>query len=315
MSTPVSGLPVGTVTVSGSDVTVSQLLNNPRLIEQRLGEATALDYFADRILPNVGAPGGGVVIYEEWSPSMAVLDRKAEALAPDAEVPLAGTTEGDFKVAKVEADGLGYTVSRDQENRNQRFVVDRKERGLANNIALKFNARAVAVVKAAITAGSRTMAAFDWSAVVTGGDDPTPRASWPHSQIELLKARQRQNRVPFMYDVLLAHALDVWRLTTIYQGDAPQAPTLSELARRIGVREIIADNTGDIEHGKPILVASGGAGGTVWEQPIMTEVIPEPRRRRKVVQSTGTAGYFVDNAYALMQLTGVAAADITAGLV
>lgn len=314
MSTSVSGLPVGAVSVSGSDVTVSQLLNNPRLIEQRLGEATALDYFADRILPNVGAPGGGVVIYQDWSPDMALLTRKAEALAPDAEVPLAGTTEADFKVAKVEADGLGYTVDREQENRNQRFVIDRKERGLANQIALKFNSRAVAVVKAAITASSRTMAAFDWSAVVTAGSTPTARASWPHSQIELLKARQRQSRIPFLYDVLLAHPLDVWRLTTIYQGDAPQAPTLSELAQRIGVREIIADNTGDIEHGKPILVASGGAGGTVWEQPIMTEVIPEPRRRRKVVQSTGTAGYFVDNVYALMQLTGVAAADITAGL-
>jgi hypothetical protein len=310
MPTNVAGLPVGSGSVSGADITVSHLLNNPRVIDRRIGEAAALRYFADQILPNVGAPGGGLVIFEQWDPSFATLDRKAEPLAPDAEVPLAGSVEGDVKMVAAEADGLGYTVSRDQERRNQRFVVDRKERGLAYNIAQKFNARAVAAITDAITANSRTFAAPDWSAVVTDGATPSPKDEWPHGTIQLLRAQQESDRIPFTYDSMVADPLDVWRLQVIYQ-----ETNLAVLATKVGLNQIIQDNTGDVAHGAPILFSSGNVGGTLWEEPIMTEVIPEPRRRRKVVQATGSAAYFVDNPYGLLKLTGTAAADIAGGLV
>jgi hypothetical protein len=301
--TNVAGLPVGSVSVSGGDITVSRLLNSPRIIERRLGEAVGLRYWADQVLPNLGGTAG-VVIYEEWDPSFATLDRKAEPLAPDAEVPLAGSIEGDVKMVPVEADGLGYVVTRDQENRNQRFVIDRKERGLAFQIADKFNSRAVAAITGAITAASRTYAAPDWSAIVVAGSSPTTVANWPHSTLALLKAQQISARIPFEYDGMIAHPLDVWRLSVLYQTEGE-----SSLAAKLGLRTLISDNTGIIPRGRPILFSQGNAGGTVWEDPIQTEVIPEPRRRRKVVQSTGSAAYFIDNPYALLQLTGVATAD------
>lgn len=307
MPTPLIGLPVGNVSVSGSDITVSHLLNQPRIIDRRIGEAANLEYWADRILPNVGAPGAGVIIYEEWSPLFAVLDRNAEELAPDVEVPLAGTVEGDIKMVRAKVDGLGYTVSREQESRNQRFVVDRKERGLANSIAIKGNGRAVALIKATIAAAARVFAVGaggDWSAIVTDGNTPTPKANWPHSQLAQIQAQNRANRIPWSYDGMLAHPLDVWRLSTIYQLDGA-----TSLATKLGLREIISDNTGDVVRGKPILYSSGNTGGTAWEEPVKTEVIPEPRRRRKVVQATGSAAYFVDNPYGLLQLSGVAVAD------
>jgi hypothetical protein len=303
----VAGLPVGSVSVSGSDITVSHLLNNPRIIDRRLGEAVNYRYWADQLLPNVGAPGGGVVIYEEWSPIYSVLDREAEDLAPDAEVPLAGSVEGDLKIVKAVVDGLGYVVTREMENRNARFLMDRKERGLANSMADKFNAKAVAVINAAISASSRTYAATDWSALVTDGADPDPKANWPHGTLALIQAQQQEDRIPFTFDGMLAHPLDVWRLSTIYQLDGN-----TSLASKLGLSTIITDNTGDVPHGSPILFSSGNVGGTAWEEPIKTEVIPEPRRRRKVVQTTGSAAYFVDNPYALLQLTGVAAADLAA---
>lgn len=306
MTTSVAGLPVGSVTVSGSDITVSHLLNNPRIIDRRIGELANFNYWIDKILPNLGAPGGGVIIYEEWNPLFSVLDRKAEELADDVEVPLAGSVEGVVKIVRAKVDGLGYTVTRTQEKRNMRFVVDRKERGLANSIADKFNARGVSVLKAAIAATSRTQAATDWSALVTDGANPDPKDEWPHSTIALIRASQQQDRIPFLYDGMLAHPLDVWRLSTIYQMDGT-----ASLASRMGLPAgIIEDNTGDIPRGQPILFSSGNVGGTAWEDPIKNEVIDEPRRRRRVVQATGSAAYFVDNPYGLLQLTGVAAADL-----
>lgn len=321
MPTTVGGLPVGTgATVSGADITVSYLLNNPRVIDRRLGEAVNFRYFADQILPNVGAPGGGVIIYQEWDPRYSVMTRKPEELAPDAEVPLAGTVEGDLKTARATTDGLGYVVTDDERRRNQMFVINRKERALANSMADHFNLRAVSVIKAAITSASRTFAATDWSALVTDGSTPDPLGEWPHATLALVNAEQTMDRVPWVYDAMLAHPLDIWRLKTIYLKDAGTNNTpsftsttvLSTLAMKLGLRTVIEDNTGDIERGKPILYSSGNVGGTAWEVPITTEIVAERRRRRDVVQSLGAAAYFVDNPFGLLQLEGVADADLAA---
>jgi hypothetical protein len=319
MPTEVGGLPVGrSATVTGADITVSYLLNNPRVIERRVGEATNFRYFADAILPNVGAPGGGVVIYQEWDPRYALMTRKAEELAADAEVPLAGHFEGDLKTARASADGLGYTVSDPERIRNQRFIIDRKELALAHSIADKFNAKAVAVVLAAISAASRTFVATDWSALVTMGANPDPVAQWPHSTLALINAQQQTLRIPWIYDGLLAHPLDLWRLGTIYlpnmAGVANQTLQLNQLQAltvALGLSQIISDNTGDVPHGSPVLYSRGNVGGTAWEEPIQTEIVPERRRRRDVVQCVGSSAYFVDNPYGLLQLTGTATADLT----
>lgn len=321
--TPVGGLPVGAAaTVDGPNYTVSYLLNNPRIIDRRLGEAVNFRYWADLILPNVGAPGGGVAIFQEWDPRYSTLNRKPEPLAPDAEVPLASGFEGELKSVNAQLDGLGYTITRTQEIRNMRFVMDRKERALANSIADHFNSRAVVAILAAITAESRTYAANDWSSLVADGATPDPLAEWPHSTLAEVNAQQVVDRIPWEYDSMLAHPKDIWRLSTIYLKDSVggmnvatgnvtmQADQLRILAMKLGLSRIIADNTGAIDRGEPILFSSGNVGGTLWEEPITTEVVPEPRRRRKVIQATGSSAYFVDNPYGLLQLTGVAAADL-----
>lgn len=321
MPTEVGGLPVGNAaTVSGADITVSYLLNNPRVIDRRVGEATNFRYFADQVLPNVGAPGGGVIIYQEWDPLYAVMTRKPEALAPDAEVPLAGHFEGDLKVARASADGLGYTVSDPERTRNQRFIIDRKELALAHSIADKFNARAVLAITAAIAAAARTQVATDWSSIVTDGANPDPLSDWPHSTFALINAQQQAARIPWVYDGMLAHPLDIWRLSTIYLKDSVGGSTnvtqqlgqLGALSMKLGLNTIISDNTAAVPRGAPILFSQGNVGGTAWEEPIKTEIVPERRRRRDVVQCVGSAAYFVDNPYGLLQLTGTAVADLAA---
>lgn len=319
MPTTVGGMPVGTqTTASGDTITVSYLRNNPMVIARRLGEAVNLQYFVDLILPNVGTPKSGVIVYQEWDPRYSTLSRKAEALAPDAEVPLAGTVEGDLKYAIAEADGLGFVITEDERDENQFFVVQRKELALANSMADKFNIRGVAVIKNAITAASRTFAATDWSGLVTDGATPDPLAEWPHSTIAQIRAQQTIDRVPWKYNAMLAHPMDIWRLSSIYLKNAgtggealvASAAVLNALAGKLGLDLIVEDNTGDIERGKPILFSRGNVGGTGWQKPIGTRVIEEPRRRRDVVQAVGKATYFVDNPYGLLQLTGTANADL-----
>jgi len=157
----------------------------------------------------------------------------------------------------------------------------------------------------------------DWSALITDGMNPDPLAEWPHSTLARINADQKVARVPWRYDAMIAHPLDIWRLKSIYLKDAGTAgvasmtsdQSLGTLSMKLGLRMIIEDNTGGIPRGRPILFSQGNVGGTAWERPIKTEIVPERRRLRDVVQCTGSAAYFVDNPFALLQLTGVATAD------
>jgi hypothetical protein len=309
MPTDLQGLPVGGASVSGADVTVSYLLNNPRILEQRIAEAANIDYWADQVLPNIGGAPGGVIGYQEWRPDFNFSTRKPEELGADDEVPLTGSVVGDLKMVAAVPQGLGYVVTDLMRDRNQAWLMNRNERAFANTLADHFNQRAVDLILAAISTNSRYYRAFDWSLIVTDGSTPTPRANWPHSQMALLAAGLVTSRIPFGYDVMLAHALDVWRLCVIYNTD-----DLAVIASRLGLRVIVRDTTGRVPHGQPILSTGAGAGGTAWENPLRAEVVPERRKRRTVVQAVGSPVYFVDNPYGLLQLRGVADRDIADGV-
>ncbi|MCK9250004.1 MAG: hypothetical protein M0P31_13655 [Solirubrobacteraceae bacterium] len=299
------GLPIGSVTTSGQDVTVSQLLKSSRIIERRIDEAIQPRYWADRILPAAGRTDNGFAIFEEWTPEILGLNRLEEELEPDTEVPLAGITVGELRAIEATEHGIGYVVERKHERRNSRLIIDRREKAMAYTLAEGQNRRAVAAVNAAITTHSRTHSGPDWSAIVTDGAAPTAKENWPHSTIAYVKALQQKDGAPFVYDVLLVDPLEKWRLATIYDTDG------DDLARRLGVEEVIEDTTGGIAHGQPTLIASEGAGGTVEEEATRIEIIDEPRRRRKVVQATGSRLFYVDNPYGVIRITGTAVTDLT----
>ena len=310
MPTDIQGLPVGGASINGDTITVSYLLNNPRILEQRIAEAANIDYWADQVLPNIGGAPGGVIGYQEWRPDFNFATRKPEELGADDEVPLTGSQVGDLKMVAAVPQGLGYVVTDIMRDRNQVWVMNKNERAFANTLADHFNQRAVDLVNAAIAANSRYFTATDWSTIVTAGSSPTPRASWPHSTMALLAAQLVRARIPFGWDVMLAHPLDVWRLCVIYDTD-----DLSVVATRLGLRAIVRDTTGRVPHGQPILSTGAGAGGTAWENALRSEVVDERRKRRTVVQATASPAYFVDNPYGLLQLRGVADRDIADGVV
>jgi hypothetical protein len=321
MPTTVGSVPVGTqTTATGDTISVSYLRENPLVLAGRLGEVMELEYFVDLILPNVGTPKSGVIVYREADPTRMTLNRSAEELAPDAEVPLAGIVEGDLKYAIAKTDGLGMVITDDEADENQLFVVEDKELALANSMSDRFNSRGVTVIKAAITANSRTfdVGAGDWSALVTDGANPDPLSLWPHAQIAQIRAQQTVDRIPWRFNGMLAHPMEIWRLSTIYLKNAgvggeapvPSAAVLNALAGKLGLDLIVEDNTGGIERGKPILFSRGHVGGTGWQKPINVEKIPERGRRRTRFDAVGKAVYFVNNPYGLLQLEGTADQDL-----
>lgn len=297
--------------VNGQNITVSRLLQQPRLIERRLTDAIQPLYWMDRIFQPAGSAPGGSIIVEEWKPDIAALNRLEEELGEDTEVPLAGIDVGDIKALEATEHGIGYVVTDAHVRRNQRWVIDRREDALAFTLADGQNRRGLAALNAAITTHNRTFAAPDWSAVVPDGSTPTARDRWPHSTLAFVLAQQKVSRVPFGYDRMIAHPLQVWRLRTLYGGPTGSALSLQQLADALGLAEVIEDTTGTVVNGEPILVASTGAGGYVEEDPTTVEVIDERRRRRQVVQATGAGLYFVDNPYGVLKLTGTAVEDNT----
>jgi hypothetical protein len=297
--------------VSGQNVTVSRLLQQPLVIERRLGEAIQPQYWMGDVFQSAGSAPSGAVIVEEWTPDLVALSRLEEELTEDVEVPLAGIDVGDIKTLEATEHGIGYILTDKHIRRNNRWIMDRRERALAFTLADGQNRRGLAALNLAISAHSRTFAAPDWSSVVPDGSTPSRRDIWPHSTIALVLAEQKADRIPFGYDTMIAHPLEVWRLRVLYGGPTGSPLTLQQLAAAIGIGQIIEDTTGTVVHGEPILVASTGIGGYVEEDPTTVEVIPERRRKRTVVQASGAGLYFVDNPYGVLKLVGTAVEDVT----
>lgn len=290
--------------VSGQDYTVSRLLKAPKIIERRLAEAIEPDYWMDRVFQSAGSAPSGAIITELWKPDLNALTRLEEELSEDSVVPLAGVEVGDILTLEASEHGIGYRVTRRHESRNQRWIMDRRERALAWTLAAGQNARGMTALNNAITTHNRTFAAPDWSAIVTDGAAPTPKEFWPHATIKLVRSRQAKDRIPFGYDTLIVDPLEAWRLSVIYDTD--------DLERALGLEQVIEDTTGKITQGSPTLVASTGLGGYVEEAATSVEVIDRPEKRDHLVQATGAGLYFVDNPYGALRLTGTAVSDLEA---
>lgn len=291
--------------VNGQNLTVSRLLQSPKLIERRLAEGIQPVYWADKIFPSAGSTPSGAIVVERWTPELISLDRLEEELAEGTEVPRAGISVGDIETLEATEHGIGYVVTDKHVRRNQRWIVDRREAALAFTLADGANRRAMAALTTAIAQFGRTFAAPDWSAVVPDGSAPSPRDQYPHSTVARVIAEQKVDRIPFGYDTMLVHPLEAWRLKTLYEED------LEGVADAMDLDEIIEDTTGIVPHGKPILVASTGLGGYVEEDPTTVEVIPDRPHRQTLVDAVGSGLYFVDNEFGALQLDGTADEDVT----
>jgi hypothetical protein len=152
--------------VSGDNITVSRLINDPVRIQRALRTLAQQRLVGDKLLTQeVDLTGTGAVNYEESEAIMAA--SLAERIDDLMEYPLSQDPSGVSSVAWVENWGLATEVSDKLVARNRMDIVNRKLLKLANRIAFGFDSLVISMIASKVTQTQAAIAAWN-----NGSADP-----------------------------------------------------------------------------------------------------------------------------------------------
>jgi hypothetical protein len=288
--------PLGPPTVSGNNVTVDMMLNNPTRVTRMIMDLTLQRFIADRVFASAGGVTGGAVIYDEATTNELYANRDVQRVEPGAEVPVITSERLAPKVAEVEKWGGKVWTPDEARDRNQTATFTNKMRQLGNTIVRKIDQRCIEVLEASITASGQTMTGVDWSAVVTGGSSQSNASLWPARDFVTAQVLADQDELGVNYDLWLLNPVNYSELAIVY-GEG-----LNSLISRLGVSIYVSNR---VTLGSAYVVASQQVGELRVEKPLSSESWREPGRERTWTQATVRPVMYVTNPYAVLKVTGL----------
>lgn len=301
-SAPVT-YPLGPPTITGTTITVDQALQQPTRITREIARLADQQFFASRVFSDAGAVQGGAVLYE-LPPTLATdlfPERGFQEVAPGEEFPILTFLRGVPTIAKPRKLGGKFFVTKEQRARNDVRIVMNAMRATANLIALTLDTMAVAVLNAAITANARTMAAgATWAAdagvaltAVTGLNTPMSDLLTARKVIQMEKRGQNLNSIIMHPN----QELSLGQIATRQGTDINAILATGGITNRFTSDRVTA--------GTAILYEAGSVGGWANEFPLAQDAWYENSTERNWYQWSFSPAMFIDNPYALMQLTGL----------
>jgi hypothetical protein len=288
--------PLGPPTLSGTTYTVDWALNNPTRVTQSLMDLPLQRFFADRVFTNAGGVTGGAVIYDLLLVNELYLQRDFEMIAPGAEFPIVTSQRVAPRVAQVEKWGAKFYTTVEARDRNQISVYTKQIRQMANTLVRKINQRAVDTLNAAITAYTRTTTGNSWSTVVTTGSSASNAPLWPARDFARVTQLAEQTELGYDFDLWIMNPTEYFNLATIYGN------FLNDLLASTGFDIFV---TNRVAAGSAYAISSGNVGEMRVEQPLLTESWYEEETQRFWTQSSVRPLWFVDQPYAILQVTGL----------
>lgn len=295
--------PLDPASVSGTQITVDTWLNNPTRINRALIDLTIgrQRFFWDQVFQPLGARvEGGSVIYDPVQANDLYLSRDVEEVAPGEEFPLVTSQREAPLVARVRKFGGKFYVTDEARDRNNPVGLQREMVKLSNTMLRQMDRYAMAVLNAAITASGRTVAGHDWSADAAVSQLNRTPAQEPGSDIALAQETVDVEEQGTVFDTLILNPRQNRRAMQIY------GPNYRQVLRdTYGVTNIYVTNRQ--VSGRAKLLQSRLVGGFGVEQPIATETWREQETERTWSKTSGRPVFYVDNAFAIVELTGLGA--------
>ena len=185
--------PLNPPTVSGNDVTIDQMLNEPLRISRFLLEYMDLSpeqFLLDKFLASPqGVVTGGAAIFQKLVLNQFYAAQDVERVEPGGEFPIVSGARPVLDTAVVETWGGKFRYHRKALIRNDRRLFTVQAQQLANTIIRKINQRVLEEVENLITStsGATIFSGQDWSNVILTGNSPTAPRSQPI--FDMVKAR------------------------------------------------------------------------------------------------------------------------------
>lgn len=294
--------PLGGTSVSGTTVTVDVLTASPTRVSAVVRDLVAGNegYFAEEIFSTPGMTvDGGAIIYDEVTVGDYFLDTDASLAprAPGSESPIVSMPRQPVLVAKVESWAGKFEVTDEARRRNNVNQVQGAMTRIANTLADRIQARAIAAMNAFITAKSRVVTGIDWGQAYTNGVPNANPVTLPQRDLALVLSQFIKDKTGVRPDVLILHPDDAFLLDVIY-GDKLQA-----LLDRYKLRLRITDHQ---TQGEAVFAKAGQMGFMAFEKPLSTEQGRGPVGTWKDIYAVEATPILVANdATAVLRLTGI----------
>ena len=295
---PVGQHPLGPPTVSGNDVTVDTMLEQPTRVTRFLSDITLQDFLLEDLFVSAGGVSGGAVIYDMPTVNELYPERDVQQVEVGAEFPVLTSDRRAPLVALVEKWGGKVWIPDEAITRNQTMVYQRELRKMANAMVRKLNTRAIQILEAAITAGGglHDMTGHDWDAILLEGNAPTVPTSRASADFITAQMERDQQELGIVFDTLIMNPAQRAALMIAY-GDKYDALLASHnLTVRISNR---------VTAGTAYLIQRGALGEMRVEKPLSTETWRERKTQRNWTQTDWRGVMYIANPYAVMKLTGL----------
>jgi hypothetical protein len=295
--------PLGPPSISGNLITVDQALANPTIITREIAQLSDQKFFASKVFTDAGGVSGGAILYE--LPPTTATDLFAataiQEVEPGAEFPILTFLRGVPVLAKPRKLGGKFPITKEAKLRNNVRYMQRAMVQAANTIALTLDAIAVGILNTAISANSRTVAGQSWG---TAASVTTLNASGTNQPIsDLLTARQTVE-LELRGQTIDSAIMHPNQELSLAQTAARAGTTIDAILATAGITDWYASPR--VTAGTVILYQAGQVGGWANEFPLEEETWYEPEEQTDWYQWSVSPAMFVDNPYALIELTGVA---------
>ena len=184
MPSNVAEYPLGAPSLSGTDITVDTMLNEPTRITRFLSDITMQKLWADRIFAATGTAETGYLIYDQLEANQLYPDRDVQDLAPGAELPIITSSRPTPKVATADDLGGKIFITDAARRRNDQTALRTQLTQLGNAITRRVHAKAIAQLDATIAARpALQVAGHNWATVVTTGSSATSAQGHPSGPV------------------------------------------------------------------------------------------------------------------------------------
>jgi hypothetical protein len=291
--------PLGPPSVSGTNITVDLMLQQPTRINRMIMDLTLQRFIADRVFASAGGVSGGAVVYEEAIANDLYLNRDIERIEPGMEYPIVTSERRVPKVAPVEKWGGKVWISDEARDRNMTASFTNSIRQLGNTVVRKINQRAIEVLEASITASGQVAVGRNWSAYAGLTPNTTAFNAGPLRDFALAGQMAEEDELGVNYTLWLINPQEYTNLVVGAGGPANFQALLTAMNISIYVSNRVTPGTAYV-------VAGTSTGEMRVEKPLTTVTYREEGRDRTWVQSGVRPVMYVTNPFSVIKFTGLA---------
>lgn len=285
--------------LSGRNLTVDIALKQPSILRARIAELADSQLLAPQFYHPLGGPvqGGGILYAILKASDLYTTD--VEKRAPGSEYKVVEGVDPETYLATVNDWGGKFQITAEQIKRNVVSYLDQQTTQLANTIARKLDAAAMAAVEAAIDAAN-TVTGHSWDSLVFVGalDSITASSDRPTADLSAAQLASDLQELGVMHDLLVVHPNQAHALRTAY-GDQLQA--------MLDSAGLSMFSNPRVTSGAAYVLEKGGVGTIGFEEPLTVKAWEDQAIRSWWVQAYAVPAFAVERPYALKKITGVAA--------